>query len=156
MDCIIGVDPGVTTGIAVLRPECVNAWTWWEFGPYKHHLELWEFFKVENPDIIICESFEFRQIPADMKRRNIRLESREYIGICELYHQRVPSCELVFQTAGMMKGGPFGPKKGVLKKLGLYQAAQGRQHMNDATSHVLQWATTKGKMTWLLDPIRPD
>jgi hypothetical protein len=152
--CIVSIDPGVTTGWALLRVDDMG-WEHGEFGPLPHHLELYDFLRVTGPDVVVCESFEFRQ--GDGFRQNIRLESREYIGVVNLYDQERADdslCELVMQSAGLMKGGPFGPKRGTLKQLGLYQSAQGRQHMNDATAHLLQWATTRGGMTELLAPLR--
>jgi hypothetical protein len=72
----------------------------------------------------------------------IRLESREYIGVCELYTQMFPHCLLAMSvTANKGPKALWSPDK--LKALGLYRAPGGRQHMNDATAHALHYITEK-------------
>jgi hypothetical protein len=158
---VLGLDPGGTTGWCMYRAEIPNQaphvynkeeWLHGELGPGEHHLRLLDFLSCMHTDnfIIVCESFEFRQ---GKQRDNIVLDSKEYIGVVKLYGQ---SCEathhgaslpnVVFQTASYGKGFWYPRIPGTkrrdptkLKTVGLYQT--GSTHMNDATSHVLQYLT---------------
>ena len=155
---VVSIDPGVTTGLAIhevheggVNPE----WLMSELGPDKHHKTLWDFFTSVLPDVIVCERFDYQNVThmgAEMP--GIRLESREYIGICELYTQMFSTCTLAMSPrTNKGKKAFFSPDK--LKALGLYRAPSGRQHMNDATAHLLHYVVfTLGRKDYLT-PLRP-
>lgn len=154
---IVAVDPGVTTGIAIheVLPDGPNSiWQHEELGPEKHHYDLWKLFQHVLPDVIVCERFEYRNVRnKGTEMPGIRLESREYIGVCELYTQMFSQCELAMQPTSC-KGDKalWSPNK--LKALGLYRAPSGRQHMNDATAHALHYITTTLKRMDYFDRLR--
>jgi hypothetical protein len=152
---VVAVDPGVTTGIVVheVLVDGVNTiWKKEELGPDKHHLDLWKFLQFNPPSVLVCERFEYRNVRhkgANMP--GIRLESREYIGVCELYSQ-MHNVHLEMQPVASAKN-LFTDNK--LKGLGLYRAPSGRQHMNDATRHALYYiVVTLGRRDYL-ERLRP-
>lgn len=154
---IVAIDPGVTTGIAIheVLEDTVNSeWKMLELGPDKHHRDLWNLLTTVQPHVIVCERFEYRIIrnkATDMP--GIRLESREYIGVCELYNQ-VYGTPLIMQPPSC-KGDKALISPNKLKGLGLYRAPSGRQHMNDACAHGLHYVVTVlGRRDYLL-PLRP-
>lgn len=158
---IIGIDPGVTTGIAiheVLEGGVNPIWQREELGPEPHHLDLWTVLTHQQPDVIVCERFDYQNVTlkgAEMP--GIRLESREYIGICALYEQythRGVDCELVMSPrTNKGKKALISPDK--LKGLDLYRAPGGRQHMNDATAHLLHYVVVNLKRVDYLAKLRP-
>lgn len=155
---VVGIDPGVTTGIAIheVLPGGVNPiWRREELGPDKHHLDLYRLFTNVMPTIVVCEAFEYRIIRAAGKTDmpGIRLESREYIGICELYCQQNDVPLVMQPTSNKGKKALISPDK--LKGLGLYRAPGGRQHMNDATAHALHYIVTKMRRADYLQALRP-
>ena len=139
---IVAIDPGVTTGVVmheVIEGEVNPKFTRREFGPDEHHLQLFDWLKDLRPDVIVFERFEYRIVRnrgTDMP--GIRLESREYIGVLRLYLQMHPNVEAAPQTVASAKNLYTDDK---LKRLGLYRAPLGRQHMNDATRHALYYIT---------------
>lgn len=130
-----------------------QTWAQGELGPVPHHDILFDMlgrFQTTN-FIIVCESFEYRRNSRDSQRDNIVLDSKEYIGVVKLFEMqrmlqhatiRSGAQRVVFQTASEGKGFWF-PRKDPtkLKKLGLYRP--GSVHMNDATAHLLHYATFK-------------
>lgn len=148
---IVVIDPGVTTGIVMHevgqdRPSPLFHRL--ELGPDEHHKALFDYLRDTLPDVIVFERFEYRIVRnkgTDMP--GIRLESREYIGVLKLYGQMFPHCKLAPQTVASAKN-LLGDDK--LKRLGLYRAPQGRQHMNDATRHALYYiVVTLGRRDYL-------
>jgi hypothetical protein len=130
---IIAFDPGVTTGFAqgildngLLQVGAGQA-QW-------NHQMLWQQLQVARPDIVICESFEFRQ----QSRAGLILYSVELIGIIHLYcgHDTLRPVELVMQTAAKGKGYY---NNTVLQKNNVY--ARGIPHGMDAMRHLLHWYT---------------
>lgn len=173
---MLGIDPGVTTGLAVFYPHRFTkiasgmgthdrgyAWERHELGPDPHHRELWNFLAGENWHSIVCESFEFRQGTAN--RTGLRLDSVEYIGVVKTYValrsvRANQAVNLQMQTAGMMKGGPFGPKprdRDALRRLGLHTTygPDYPEHMNDATRHLLHYMVTKLHWNELIRELKP-
>lgn len=153
---IVAVDPGVTTGLVfheVWEDRVSPVWQRRELGPDRHHLQLWKYLREIAPHVIVCERFEYRIIrnqATDMP--GVRLESREYIGVCELYSQMY-DVPLIMQPVSSAKN-LFTDSK--LKGLSLYSAPSGRQHMNDATRHALYYiVVTLGRKDYL-SKLRPD
>jgi hypothetical protein len=135
---ILAIDPGVTTGWCS-HEMGTTKFTRGELGPDEHHLDLWELLKRQVPHTVVTERFEYR-ILKDQDGNvmpGVRLESREYIGVIKLWCQMGYS-RYVPQTSSQAKAF-WDDKK--LKALGMYQAPSGRQHMNDATRHLLFYLT---------------
>jgi len=129
---VVALDPGGTTG-----------WAFWDsdrstfgqiteegqLGPGSHHTELWVLLRTFEPNVVVCESFLYRQ------QANAVLVSCEYIGVTELFCQ-VKHTPLIYQTASVIHGG--GPWDDVaLKKLGLW--TRGARHANDAKLHLINY-----------------
>lgn len=127
---IISYDPGVTTGFVVASLN--------ETGPLRCKPNQWRFLHIniynhmhsEMPDIIVCESFEYR----NRAKANLVLYSREMIGVIELYCQQVPTCELIYQPPSTI-AGYFSDKR--LKDEDMW--IKGKQHAMDALRHMLHW-----------------
>jgi len=120
--------------------EYGEEWSHGQIGPQEHHLALWRFLQKERPDILICESFQFRQF--DGNRTGIVLISNEYIGIAKLYAETFTEGsfkpQVVFQTASQGKGLMKDDK---LKNLSLW--FPGEQHARDAARHLVYYMVTK-------------
>jgi hypothetical protein len=129
---VIAIDPGVTTGIAYgLHIDgllTVHA----EQSKFTH-AQLFDLLYDKSPNIIVCESFEFRQ----KARSGLVLYSCELIGVIKLYVDTVPiPVELVMQTASKGKGYY---SDHLLNKNGVY--VRGVPHGMDALRHLLHWYT---------------
>lgn len=130
---IIAVDPGGTTGIAEYDTETEKLLQF-QIGPDKHHRELYMYLRVADPDVLICERFNYQRRELD-KGVSLVLVSREYIGICELYAQERVDYNLMMQQPAAMK--LFDDDK--LKRIGVYRPAM--VHANDATRHLFYHMT---------------
>lgn len=140
----VALDPGITTGYAtgiiddetsvmsVLTGE--DKWT---------HIDLWDFLMNAKPLFIISERFEFRHgFSAKYKggQHGLEMFSRELIGVCYLYSQMYPQCEVKLQPAMKGTGGNYFSDDR-LRTLGLFKSGKG--HANDAARHLLYWARFK-------------
>lgn len=144
---IIGLDPGTTTGVATCTANYDGASFKCEFrqlGPHPHHAELYGHLMYNDPDLIVCESFEYR----NNSRTGLVLDSVKYIGVVELYEQEYPGrTGLVMQTAalGKVQHGKGLVKPDNVRKLGLW--SPNSTHAIDALGHVLYYILTKRKDT---------
>lgn len=127
MTTIVALDPGGTTGVTVLD-EVGDAWTM-QLGPEDHHLELYKLLTSWEPDVVVCESFMYRQ----NDRTGIKLNSVEYIGVAKLWCQ-TNNKKFVLQTPAQAKGFVTDEK---LKLLNFFARAQ--RHANDATRHLVYY-----------------
>jgi hypothetical protein len=128
---ILALDPGVTTGfVNALLPERDTIML--VCGEDRmNHKALWTFLENTKPDVIVCESFEYRSRARD----NLELFSRELIGVVNLYDQSTQKVKLVMQSAATGKSYFRDDKK--LKELEVYKT--GKPHGRDAMRHFLQW-----------------
>jgi hypothetical protein len=176
---IVGLDPGGTTGwalytcdvmrhtvdpdIGVSTVEFFNEkFTRGQIGPGHHHLRLWNFLEqwTTTNTIIVCESFEFRKNEKDRTRDNIVLDSKEYIGIVNLYKQtfdattanRIGGLQVVYQTAAIGKGFWTDNKLQVAGRLATPKTRW--VHANDAMRHLLYYMTFTMKRQDLLESLR--
>ena len=176
---IIALYPGGTTGWALYtadvihnladerpRPEFYNGkFDAGQIGPGPHHRRLWGFLEqwtVINT-IIVCESFEFRRNERDRNRTNIVLDSKEYIGVVNLYQQLYDHranlnrgnhsrMKTVYQTAATGKGFWTDEK---LKAVNKFSTPKTRwPHANDAMRHLLHYMSFKMDRKDLLLPLR--
>jgi hypothetical protein len=162
---VVAIDPGGTTGWAVAHyntlvsgPLCDVDQIQFEsgqFGPHKHHAELYEYLigKILGPPIpspnvdVICESFEFRQRPDSVNRTKLELVSKEYIGVLELLLARLGGFSLHYQTASKAKSllPDKGPKANLkLRQIGWYRP--NLVHANDAARHLARHLVIEKKI----------
>lgn len=139
---IIGIDPGVTTGICIYDSECARSsgydWQFMQLGPTEHHEDLWDLLLNEFPHVIVCESFSNRGKAA------VDLIPREYIGVVKFYKQHIMDAtfdyrELIMQSPSQAKAFWTNDK---LKACSLWKGT-GLKHAMDATRHVLYYLMTK-------------
>lgn len=165
---ILALDPGGTTGFVLYGAETIRnpdgklewyneKWQIGHMGPGAHHamlyssMELWQATNF----IIVCESFEYRRRAADANRDNIVLDSKEYIGVVNLFEQQrmqgvtQGAQRVVFQTAATGKGFWRDDK---LKKVGRYTPAM--KHANDAMRHLLHYLVFKLDRRDILDLLK--
>lgn len=141
---IVAVDPGVTTGIAVMKLtdteyELLEVHQWKDpDNVWERILELLDRLARDCDDIdLLCESFEIRPDVMDPD------ETPKYI-IKDLERYVNDKYEIKFQQASMAKVG-VPPAKGGrpdrLKAFNLYQ--RGMRHTNDAIRHIVAYALSK-------------
>lgn len=159
---ILGIDPGVTTGLASLNHRILSAQeavgqssqhrhetTGWKRSQMKgegdgsHHRALWAYLTESEPDIIVMERFEYQ------RRDKVILTSLEYIGIVRLY------CEATgrpykMQTPSQAKNLWTQDK---MEALGLWLPSQ--PHAMDATRHVLYYVTVDLNDRSYINRLRP-
>ncbi len=143
----IALDPGITTGIAILTDIPAASRTGFRYTDLCNgtlHLaqeklsvyELYSALEQWRPYQIICENFEYR----NRAREKLELFSVQLIGVTNLYVQRMADCdvkvELVLQTAATGKGHYSDAK---IRGLDLW--VPGKPHAMDATRHLLHWLT---------------
>ena len=129
-------DPGVTSGYATGIIEnghmgVVSGQAKWSEWPL--YCEL----KRSKPDIIIYETFEYRNTRGRQQPDAINLFPRNLIGVLNLYVQET-STALYTQTPAQAKGSPYNDQR--LKREHLYKITDGG-HANDAMRHLLYWFT---------------
>jgi hypothetical protein len=125
----ISLDPGGTTGVALVQRE---AKPWHIVAMHlggNHHLELHRLLFQCRPKVVVCESFENRSHDPAI------LASCEYIGIVKLYLQSTRSTG-VWQNSSTGKQFWSDDK---LKEHGLY--IPGMKHARDAIRHYAYYRT---------------
>lgn len=130
----IAIDPGGTTGFctAIEAPKNVPmSFLLKAFQLPDDCEDLWNRLADLKPDVIVCESFEYRQ----RSRAGLDLTPVKLIGIVELYEAK-SGCKLYMQTAAKGKGYYTDV---LLKKYDFYK--RGLPHGMDALRHMLQWFT---------------
>src|SRR5215472_1784614 len=129
----ISLDPGGTTGIALVEQE-EHPWevAVKQLGPDEHHDNLLDFLRVWRPRYIVCESFQNRSFEA------AKLIAPEYIGVVKLYTQDSTNrpVDIVWQSAALGKGFWDNNK---LRAYNLY--IPGMRHARDAIRHYAYWRT---------------
>jgi hypothetical protein len=149
---IVAIDPGSTTGWASMdAPSLNNAndrrWRQGMMGPEDHHLKLYTMISLFEPDIVICEGFEYR----NDSREGLVLDSREYIGVAKLWAQERTNVHVRYveqqPNVGKIRGAATEQsalvKKRNLQKLGLWSLGpKSEHHMVDATGHLLYFMLT--------------
>lgn len=135
---IVALDPGRTTGYAMGHIDdhgkmiVATGQHEWKHSDLLQHLKWYE------PDVIVCESFDFRRSPK-YQRDKVDLFSRELIGVVELYITMAENCTLHMQKPATVLGRNcyFTDRK--LKEDKIYKPA--KPHANDAARHLLYWFT---------------
>ncbi len=134
---ILALDPGKTTGAAYF-PDANEFHVEQRELPYSHK-ELYNYLRLVNPDIIVCESFVYQ------RRDKVDLSPVEMIGVVKLYCERngTPYKE---QTPSQAK--KFWEDKKI-RTVGLW--VPGHPHAVDATRHLLYFMTfTLKDQRWML------
>lgn len=124
---VVSLDPGLTTGYSLGIIEDSSFLVSYDQEKFSHR-NLWDLLKEVDPNVVICESFEFR----NKARDGLVLFSCELIGVVKLYNPP----HLKMQTAAFGKAHYNDTK---LKKMDLY--VPGKDHGRDALRHLLQWYT---------------
>jgi len=124
MTKILGLDPGVTTGWALVQYDEDSAPVLLECGqiPDGHDgfIRHWKF--LPNFDFVVCESFTLRE-----GVRGVNIEPAYVIGALEVLE---PS-EIIYQTPAMKTLCD----NDALKRMGAY--VRGQQHARDAIRHAM-------------------
>lgn len=134
---VIALDPGVTTGYAV---GVINDYGWMKVRCDQHgfsHVDIYDFLKGNHPDIIICESFEFRKL-----QQGVNFYPVEMIGVINYFVQEQNRISKTRQIALYMQSPSTQGDKAYwtntkLKATGVYQA--GKEHGRSAMKHLLYW-----------------
>ena len=131
---ILAIDPGVTSGLALGQTnDDGSKFRILNTGERKlSPFDLFGMLESLQPQIIVAESFEFRNTKSD--RTGTRLDSRNLLGVCELWAE-ANDCRYILQTPAQAKGSFPNPK---LKQYGAYTV--GSEHARDAARHILYWA----------------
>jgi hypothetical protein len=129
MTYAVALDPGGTTGVAVVRDQRKPWALSVEQMEGEHYRALFRTLYTLEPEYIICETFENRG------QSNTILVSKEYIGVVKLYLQRTGTTG-VWQSASTGKAFWTDDK---LKKYNIYVA--GLKHARDAVRHYAAWRT---------------
>lgn len=148
-------DPGGTTGVTFHDTEEPNVITGAQIPEDDHHMSLWLLLHKMMPDIVVCESFEYRLVTnkSGDTLPGVELISRNYIGVIELFCQ-ITETVLVMQSSMVTVGKNFWGDDKKLKKLGVYK--KGAPHQNDAMRHFLKYATEVMKLNYLYEMLRTD
>lgn len=141
----VALDPGGTTGWCSYDSD-TNQWNYGEFEG-EHHKTLWTFIYDFNPNVIICERFEYRS-----GKDKADLRAREYIGVAKLYYQQIPNIELVMQIVSFGKDKTAFWNNEKLKQINLYYASS--EHARDATRHMLHYLGETEKHKWVKEMLR--
>lgn len=128
---IVSLDPGGTTGVAIMDND--GSIRHHQIGPDKHHKTLWLFLINMAPDVLVCEQFNYQRRELD-KGVSLVLVSKEYIGIAELYTQTY-ECQLVMQNASEAKDFCDDRK---MEKWGL-DLPHKERHAKDAYRHMIYY-----------------
>lgn len=132
---ILTLDPGGTTGYCFMETyddrEAIKRFVSGQLGPQPHHADLWEWLVVYRPDIVISESFEYR----NKARAGLVLVSKEYIGITKLwcnlyekeYNEQSPASAMGFVQDQH------------IKNLSMWKT--GNPHAMDAVRHMIYYCT---------------
>ena len=141
---VLCLDPGGTTGYAY-GEIADDVFRYRGAGQSRlRGAGLWGMLESVSPAFLIAESFESRQGIV-----GVELVSRNLLGVCQLWAE-VRDTNYSEQSPGEGKGFYADAK---LQKMGVW--IPGNVHANDASRHLLHWATFKEGSRWLGDNARP-
>lgn len=133
------LDPGGTTGYAYGIIGADEIFRYRGAGQSQlSPMHLYGMLESVSPAYLIAEKFESRVGIA-----GVELVSRDLLGVCSLW-ATIRDCHYHQQSAS--EGFAF-YADAKLQKLGVY--IPGNVHANDATRHLLHWATFKQGSQWL-------
>lgn len=142
---ILAIDPGRTIGFSTnfkyfhyeSETKLVESWQrdYTIYGD-EGHAAFNQTLRALKPQVIICESFDFRQA-----KRGLDMIAVEYIGIIKLFCYPGTFTQLIFQNSSVKsKKGFWTDKK--LKHLNLH--IPGEPHAMDALKHRLHYEKEQG------------
>lgn len=129
---VLTLDPGGTTGYCtadLTNNDLLNIRVA-QLNVPNHHATLWTLLNKFKPEVLISESFEYR----NQSRAGLVLVSKEYIGVAKLWYQLNDSSEYIEQSPGVAKSFVADAH---IKKLGLWVA--GKPHAMDALRHMIYY-----------------
>ena len=129
---VMAFDPGGSTGFKQFTKT--EMFTGMQFTNKYHHLDLWNCIVNGQPDVLVYETFQYR----NQSSAGLVLDSREYIGLFQMYGQMYHQCSVVSQSPSQAKGFV---KDQTLKEAGIY--VPGHPHENDAARHLLFYLCTE-------------
>lgn len=129
---ILGLDPGGTTGWALLEDSRVLRMGEWKEKVFKD--KLIAFLRDSPVDVIVCEDFVFR--PGFKEGKWKTAEVPKMIGVVELAAQMF-ECKFIVQAPSIK---PVGYGMAGLK----YTKGKAGMHMYDAAAHATYYYRTKG------------
>lgn len=131
---LIALDPGFTTGVALLDSRQVLKTYQKAFS----HKDLMEYLEYLHPTTVVYESFVYQ------RRNKVELYPVEVIGVIRLYAQKY-DIPLYVQSPGQAKNFMTDDK---IKAMSLW--VKGQKHGMDALRHLLYHEiVTKGNRQWL-------
>lgn len=136
---VLALDPGGTTGYAYGDIGDDKVFRFRGSGQSRMGEDrLWAMLESCCPVFLIAESFESREGIV-----GVELVSRNLLGVCKLW-STVRDTRFTQQSASEGKGFYADAK---LQKMGVW--IPGNSHANDASRHLLHWATFKEGSQWL-------
>ena len=142
---VLCLDPGGTTGYAYGKVGDDKIFRYIGAGQSKMGEDrLYGMLTSLDPAILVAESFDSRAGIA-----GVELVSRNLLGVCELW-AKVRNRDIRYQSASEGFGFYADAK---LQKMGVW--IPGNVHANDASRHLLHWATFKEGSQWLGDNQHP-
>jgi hypothetical protein len=135
MKTALTIDPGGTTGYCITRliqykPTILTV------GQKKMtHMQLYEFIKDTDPDILIYEDFEYR--PGHLI--GLDMFAKELVGVMKLYSEvcnSLLSTGIATYEQKPARKEAFSKRKR-LEEMGCW--ATGKEHGRDAVRHFLYW-----------------
>lgn len=121
---IVGLDPGKTTGAAILYPN--GEWT---LAQLTTLTALWDFLLQVDPKIIVYERF----VP---QPRAHDVTAIEHIGVIKLYAQQRYDVNMIPQTPSAAKNFVSDI---MLRRNDMFSASKGMRHSRDAIRHVVYY-----------------
>lgn len=138
---ILAIDPGITTGYALYNGPQYDFVSW---QGKDDEYDVFNYLRNFDPDVIVCESFLFRQA-----KTKVELFPVQLIGVVNLYG-RISNSKIVLQTPAQAKG--FVQDRH-LKKLN-YWNNKFTNHPNDAARHLVYYLVSVLKDSNILEAFR--
>lgn len=143
---VVALDPGGTTGVAILDYKQVHQFQVETSSP-RELVTIWENLNIAGPEEVVIERFQFRYGGG---RSKVVLTPVEVIGVVKLYCA-MKKIRLYEQTPAQAKKLITDDK---IRKLGLW--VPGQPHAMDATRHLLyHLIVTRREKRWL-EQLRPN
>jgi hypothetical protein len=151
----LSVDPGPTTGFCQIdesstAPRLTITSLNFELNLKHPHRSLYEHLTLRNPEIVICERFQFRP-----NQKGVDIRAGEYFGVVQLWCQdnAVP---IVIQNSSVVGRTAFwSDTNNRVKQLRLY-SSKAAPHGMDALRHFLYYYTFTLKGRYFLEKLVHD
>jgi hypothetical protein len=132
---LVTLDPGKTTGAAVLYPN-----GWWTLAEFDSLPALWDLLTQIQPTLVVCEKFVWQPRPSDVS-------ALEYIGVTKLYVQQRFDVNIVMQMPSAAKNFVSDT---MLRRNDMFDPSKGMRHARDAIRHTIYFLTHGlGDQSWV-------